>query len=51
MTEYTGFESNGYDRDVSSDFEFFEYSAPKNASTQFLRGKEHIEQLLKMIQI
>ena len=31
MTEYTGFESNGYDRDVSSDFESFEYSAPRNA--------------------
>jgi hypothetical protein len=31
MTEYTGFESNGYDRDVSSDFGSFEYSAPRNA--------------------
>jgi hypothetical protein len=31
MAEYTGFESNGYDRDVSSDFESFEYSAPRNA--------------------
>jgi len=31
MAEYTGFESNGYDRDVSSDFGSFEYSAPKNA--------------------
>ena len=31
MTEYTGFESNGYDRDVSSDFNSFEYSAPRNA--------------------
>jgi len=30
MAEYTGFESNGYDRD-GSDFESFEYSAPKNA--------------------
>jgi len=31
MAEYTGFESNGYDRDVSSDFGRFEYSAPRNA--------------------
>jgi hypothetical protein len=31
MTEYTGFESNGYDRDGSSDFNSFEYSAPRNA--------------------
>ena len=31
MNQYTGFESNGYDRDVSSDFESFEYSAPRNA--------------------
>jgi hypothetical protein len=51
MTEYTGFESNGYDRDVSSDFEFFEYSAPRNAHDSVLKEKEHIEQLLKMIQI
>jgi len=28
---YTGFEVNGYDADVSSDFESFEYSAPRNA--------------------
>jgi hypothetical protein len=30
MAEYTGFEVNGYDRDAS-DFERFEYSAPRNA--------------------
>ena len=31
MTEFTGFEVNGYDTDVSSDFGSFEYSAPRNA--------------------
>jgi len=31
MAEYTGFEVNGYDADVSSDFDSFEYSAPRNA--------------------
>jgi hypothetical protein len=31
MAEYTGFEVNGYDADASSDFNSFEYSAPKNA--------------------
>ena len=31
MTEFTGFEVNGYDRDVSSDFNSFEYSAARNA--------------------
>ena len=31
MNQYTGFEVNGYDRDVSSDFGTFEYSAPRNA--------------------
>ena len=31
MAEYTGFEVNGYDGDVSSKFDSFEYSAPRNA--------------------
>ena len=31
MTEFTGFEVNGYDTDVSSDFGSIEYSAPRNA--------------------
>jgi len=31
MAEYTGFELDGYDRDVSSDFNSFEYSTPRNA--------------------
>jgi len=31
MAEYTGFEVNGYDADVSSKFDSFEYSAPRNA--------------------
>jgi hypothetical protein len=31
MAEYTGFEVNGYDADASSDFDNFEYSAPRNA--------------------
>jgi hypothetical protein len=42
MAEYTGFESNGYDRDVSSDFESFEYSAPRNAhDAVFLRERTY----------
>jgi len=31
MPQYTGFEANGYDADVSSDFDSFEYSSPRNA--------------------
>jgi len=31
MAEYTGFEIGGYDADASSDFDSFEYSAPRNA--------------------
>jgi len=37
MAEYTGFESNGYDRDDSSDFGTFEYSAPRNAHDSVLK--------------
>jgi hypothetical protein len=39
MTEYTGFESNGYDGEVSLDFDTFEYSAPRNAHDAVL-GKD-----------
>jgi hypothetical protein len=51
MAEYTGFEVKGYDRDVSSDFESFEYSAPRNAHDAVFKREKHTEQLLKKIQI
>jgi len=50
MNQYTGFELGGYDRDVSSDFGTFEYSAPRNAHDS-VKKKEHTELLLMMIQI
>jgi len=31
MNQYTGFELGGYDRDVSSKVDSFQYSAPRNA--------------------
>jgi len=39
MAEYTGFESNGYDADASSNFDSFEYSAPRNAHDSVLKRK------------
>ena len=36
---YTGFESNGYDADVSSDFDSFEYSAPRNAHDSVFKNE------------
>ena len=37
MTEYTGFETGGYDGDVASGFDTFEYSAPRNAHDMVFR--------------
>ena len=39
MAEYTGFEVNGYDGDVSSKFDSFEYSAPRNAHDSVLKNE------------
>ena len=51
MNQYTGFELGGYDRDVSSDFNFLNIPLLGMHITQFLKKKEHTELLLKMIQI
>jgi hypothetical protein len=42
MSEYTGFDTGGYDADVSSDFDTFEYPAPRNAhETGFRRERRY----------
>jgi len=39
MTEFTGFEVNGYDRDDPSKFDSFEYSAPRNAHDSVFKSE------------
>jgi len=51
MAEYTGFEVNGYDADVSSDFDRFEYSAPRNAHDSVVKKERTYRTLLIMILI
>jgi len=47
MAEYTGFEVNGYDRDVSSDFGSFEYSTPRNAHDSVFKRERTYRTIIK----